>query len=286
MLQGPSMRILLLSLLLLSGLSHSQDLQDVIYKKDGSVLRGVLIEQDFNSGRYKIQLNGGSVFSIEKADIEKITKEAPLNGAANNGAININIENNPNINQNPSTEVHASAVANNAPVQDETFKHVLFIGTMGHGLTASSVYGNSIISYSGFNIGGQLNFNKHLALYADYNRGKLKEIILQPNFGPEETVTEGLADETYSALQVAAILSTNLYQGWQFFTGLGISKEGYKENDTNESMDFTSTGVQFGLGYSWRTLQTMLRVNILSDSDYPEHLTDAATVNLQVGFNF
>ena len=51
-------------------------------------------------------------------------------------------------------------------------------------------------------------------------------------------------------------------------------------------MDFTSTGVQLGLGYSWHTLQTMLRINMLSDSDYPEHLVDPATVNLQLGFNF
>jgi len=278
------MRFFILSLLLLSGLSHSQDLQDVIYKKDGSVLRGVLVEQDFNSGRYKIQLDGGSVFSIEKDDIEKITKEAPLNGAANNGAININIENNPNINQSPNNEVHATAIVN-APAEDETFKHVLFIGTMSHGVTVDTSFTTDIYTYSGLNIGGQLNINKHLAFYADYNRGKLSEILVQPTFGSSQTITENLADETYSAVQVAALLSTNLYQGWQFFTGFGISKESIDSDDA-PSLDFTSTGVQLGLGYSWQNIQTILRINLLSDSDYPEYLVDPATVNLQVGFNF
>lgn len=278
------MRLLILSLMLLSGLSHGQNLQDVIYKKDGSVLRGVLIEQDFNNGRYKIQLDGGSVFSIEKADIEKISKEAPLNGAANNGAININIENNPNINQSPNNEVHASAIAS-APLQDETFKHVLFIGSMGHGITVNNSSSSDIYTYSGLNIGGQLNVNRHLAFYADYNRGKLSEVLYQPKFGSSQTITDNLADETYTALQIAALLSTNHYQGWQFFTGLGISKESFK-SDEAPTLDFTSTGIQLGLGYSWKTIQTILRVNILSDSDYPETVTDPATVNLQLGFNF
>ena len=279
------MRLLILSLMLLSGLSHGQELQDVIYKKDGSVLRGVLIEQDFNNGRYKIQLNGGSVLSIEKADIEKISKEAPLNGVINNGAININIENNPNINQSPNNEVHASAIANVAPVEDETFKHVLFIGTMSHGMTYDTSSTTDIYTYTGLNIGGQLNLNKHLAFYADYNRGKLSEILVQPTFGSSQTITEGFPDQTYSAVQVAALLSTNHYQGWQFFTGLGISKESI-DFDNTPSLDFTSTGVQLGLGYSWQNIQTILRINLLSDSDYPEYLVDPATVNLQVGFNF
>lgn len=67
-----------LFLLLLSALSHSTEYEDVIYKKDGSILRGTLIEQDFENKRYKIQLTGGSVFVIEQTDVIKITKEVPI----------------------------------------------------------------------------------------------------------------------------------------------------------------------------------------------------------------
>ena len=61
-------------LLVFSSLSQAQD---IIYKKDGSVLKGTLIEQNFETGRYRIQLSGGSIFTVQKGDIEKITKEEP-----------------------------------------------------------------------------------------------------------------------------------------------------------------------------------------------------------------
>ena len=96
------MRFFLLTLILASSVSFAANLQDVIYKKDGSVLRGNLIEQDFTNGTYKIQLAGGSVFNINKDEIEKITKEAPFDSVADSqSGININVENNPSINQAP-----------------------------------------------------------------------------------------------------------------------------------------------------------------------------------------
>ena len=90
--------------LLISSLSiQAQSLEDVIYKKDGSVLRGTLVEQDFENGRYKIQLQGGSLFSVNKDDIEKITKEEPISSLnTSTGSVNVNIDNSPTINQNPS----------------------------------------------------------------------------------------------------------------------------------------------------------------------------------------
>jgi hypothetical protein len=70
--------ILALALALTASVSE-QALEYVIYKKDGSILRDQLIEQNFENGRYKIQLLGGSIFSVSKDDINKISKEAPLN---------------------------------------------------------------------------------------------------------------------------------------------------------------------------------------------------------------
>ena len=270
------MRILLLSLLLLSGLSHGQDLQDVIYKKDGSVLRGVLIEQDFNSGRYKIQLNGGSVFSVEKADIEKITKEAPLNGAANNGAININIENNPNINQSPNNEVHATAIAN-APVQDETFKHAVFIGTFGKTFLNEDEDGEG---YSGLNLAYRYNFNEHFAFLADINNGKLTEFIAD---GDRYDIPSSMGEVKIRQYQVAGTISTNNYQGWQFYTGLGLFKE--KLSDSSDSITYDGTSLLFGLGYSWQTIQLQLNVAVNDSSDYSDDRS-GSTANFRVGFNF
>ena len=130
------MRFFLLTLILASSVSFAANLQDVIYKKDGSVLRGNLIEQDFTNGTYKIQLAGGSVFNINKDEIEKITKEAPFDSVADSqSGININVENNPSINQAPVvtqapqvTQTALQQTYNYAPKEKRTYKHVYSIG--------------------------------------------------------------------------------------------------------------------------------------------------------------
>ncbi|HLP52452.1 MAG TPA: hypothetical protein VK154_16305 [Chitinophagales bacterium] len=50
------------------------NMEDVIYLKNGSVYRGMIIEQVPNVS-YKIQIRGGSIFSVTVAEVEKITKE-------------------------------------------------------------------------------------------------------------------------------------------------------------------------------------------------------------------
>ena len=50
-------------------------LQDVIYLKNGSIYKGVIIEQVPNVS-YKIQSRDGNVFAVQIGDVEKITKEA------------------------------------------------------------------------------------------------------------------------------------------------------------------------------------------------------------------
>lgn len=56
--------------------SAQQQLEDVIYLKDGSIYRGVIIEEVPGQNR-KIQIMGGSVVSVQEGDIEKVAKEEP-----------------------------------------------------------------------------------------------------------------------------------------------------------------------------------------------------------------
>lgn len=51
-----------------------ENMEDVIYLKNGSIYRGILIEQVPNES-YKIQIAGGSVFTVTVAEVLKITKE-------------------------------------------------------------------------------------------------------------------------------------------------------------------------------------------------------------------
>jgi hypothetical protein len=49
--------------------------QDVVYLKNGSVVKGIIIEQTLNVN-LKLKTSDGSLFVFEMKDIEKITKEA------------------------------------------------------------------------------------------------------------------------------------------------------------------------------------------------------------------
>src|SRR3954452_12312362 len=53
-----------------------QNLQEVVYLKNGSIIRGAIIEQVPNKS-IKIQTGDGSVFVYQMDEVEKITKEAP-----------------------------------------------------------------------------------------------------------------------------------------------------------------------------------------------------------------
>jgi opacity protein-like surface antigen len=67
---------LLISLLLISVVIYAQrnNLVDVVYLKNGSILRGIIIEQVPNES-IKLQTADGNIFVYQTNDIEKITKE-------------------------------------------------------------------------------------------------------------------------------------------------------------------------------------------------------------------
>ncbi len=57
--------------------AEAQNLQDVVFLKNGSIVRGLIIEQIPNVS-LKIQTADGSVFAYGLDEVEKITKEQPL----------------------------------------------------------------------------------------------------------------------------------------------------------------------------------------------------------------
>lgn len=66
--------LILFSALSVAGLYAQAEMEDVIYLKNGSVYRGVIIEQIPNVSM-KIKTLGGNVFAVTMPEIEKITKE-------------------------------------------------------------------------------------------------------------------------------------------------------------------------------------------------------------------
>lgn len=58
-----------------------QGMEDVVYLNNGSILRGIIIEQVPNKS-LKVQIAGGSVFHIELNEVTRITKEPPTAASA------------------------------------------------------------------------------------------------------------------------------------------------------------------------------------------------------------
>ena len=70
-------RISFILLIFVTTISFSQNnLDEVVYLKNGSVIRGLIIEQIPNQ-TLKIQTKDGSVFVYNFSEVQKITKEAP-----------------------------------------------------------------------------------------------------------------------------------------------------------------------------------------------------------------
>ena len=67
--------ILLTACILLTTIVFSQENKDVVYLKNGSVVKGLIIEQVPNE-HIKIMTNDGNIFVFKYSEIEKITKEA------------------------------------------------------------------------------------------------------------------------------------------------------------------------------------------------------------------
>ena len=68
--------LLLFVLVIPFGAFAQHGMQDVIYLKDGSIYRGIIIETVPNVS-YKIKSRDGNVFAVKIEEVEKITKEEP-----------------------------------------------------------------------------------------------------------------------------------------------------------------------------------------------------------------
>jgi len=66
--------LILLAFCLPLTLSAQQNLEDVVYLKNGSVIRGIIVEQ-VPGKSVKIQTRDGSIFAYQMADIARMTKE-------------------------------------------------------------------------------------------------------------------------------------------------------------------------------------------------------------------
>lgn len=278
------MRILwIVALIAVSTTVHSQSSQDVIYKKDGSILRGVIIEQDFNNNIYKIQLAGGSIFVVQGEDLERISKE---NIKQHNPTYQTEPNFRPASEANPvEVNPHYFPTAYQAKPITNT-QHVVYIGTLSHNIAAPYLYDNNLsveYNYTGIKLAVQKNHDQHIATHYTLNIGTLSSVELVNDDNEVLAKDDDFDPQNYLGLSAAVIASTNLQYGWQFFTGGGINHDEYSfvVGETTH----TGLSLELGLGYAWTNAQAILRYQTYLLHDYPDEL-DIDGINFEMGFHF
>ncbi len=76
--------LFVVGMLFVATIAQAQSSQEVVYLKNGSVIRGVIIEQVPNES-LKIQTADGSIFAYQMDEVEKITKEQSANTRTHHG---------------------------------------------------------------------------------------------------------------------------------------------------------------------------------------------------------
>lgn len=233
--------------------------QDIITQNDGSEIRGILIEENFDSGQYTMQLNNGNRLIIDKSNIKTISR-GNTQGASTT------------FTSSPATRPH-----------ERKTRLSLYIGSLKHTIKMSDSTTSLTGHYSGLNFGGQLNINRHLAFYGDLNIGTLDSIDAVDN-GYSFRLSGNQVDEAYTSTQLSALINSSLEQGPRIFAGLGVFRESYVTTDYTE--DFNGLLMQLGAGYSWKRFQIMLRYNYLVSADYHSDVDRSTNTHFQLGMNF
>jgi len=279
--------------LLLTLLSCNAFSQDVIYMNDGSIIKGNITEIS-NDGDVDIELSDGEVFTLKEYNIKKITyekqvskkkvsKEDRIAAYKNKLKVDESLRSGSGYSSFSSSSNDQPNSLTLSSTGNKQAQHNVSIGSFAKTYLDSNSDG---LSYAGLGIAYQYNLDKNKALYASYGFGSLKAIIIDgKSYENDEYMG---ADEDMTQVQIAGLLSTNNYKGWQFFTGLGY----FSENRTGSSRDFTSSydvsysglNLHFGLAYSWETFVLRYRMTFENSSDYPDDAT-AATGNLHLSWN-
>lgn len=284
-----------------SSIVMAEPKQDIIYKKDGSMLRGELIEQDFKNGVYKIELIGGSVFVVKESDIEKITKEESKAGSTfeqQNTEKELNrvaIESKATLQdqRKQSANTHQPTGNIDATISPKQIDNVIYVGTSSHIISQEQTINNGFYSetytrtttYSGIKLGFQRNLSKNIAIHFSFRDGSLKEMEITDE---DDNVVQRYSgsqvnDTDHLGISTNVLISTNHYQGFQLFTGLGVSHDNFSNQYYDDS--YTSLLLDLGLGYAWQQAQLGLHYQGYIAGDYPDEL-DVANIHLQLGFHF
>jgi hypothetical protein len=265
-------------------IAHAQTVQDVLFLKNGSIIRGQLINYSFESNTYSIKISDNSVHTFAKSVISKITKEAPSTALPTSSNMAL-----------PTAQTEPQPLVNKRRAQPLTLfpalpksllpeiKHDLSIGNLWHSVHTPYQNGNSeltqVARYNGVKLHYQQNHTKHLASRYGFEYATLDRFDLTSNDEKAGTINS-VDKDRYSGLIVTAIASTNLQRGWRAYVGAGLYNHHYA-NENSKDRNYLGTRFEFGGGYMWKTLSLTLQYNWHGREQYP---SDTDTI-FSGGFN-
>jgi len=220
--------LFILVLLLTINTVQGAENEDVIYLKNGSIIRGIITGQDVQNGSYRIQTLGGSVFVYRSEEIKKVTKEPKK--------------------QTIHTQTSIKAIHNQVPSRSHA------IGIASWGLTISDLNApadQSDTQFNGAALTYQFSFNNHIAARLNL-------------YSAEH---EDFSNVSINGMDGQLLLTTNArHNGFKFYLGGGYFDE--KWSDENMEISFSGAQFIFGLGYNWSRVGLDLTGGIRPQSAY------------------
>lgn len=216
-------------LLLAISVAQAADYEDVIYLKDGSIIRGIITEQGTQDDTYRIQTMGGSIFVYSEDEIEKVKREPQLRSTQTQSVI--------------------STIPKSIPSRSHA------IGIASWGLTLSNMNAESgeddETRFGGAALTYQFGFNDHIAM----------------RFNLYAAEHEDFSELNISGMDGQVILTTNARNtGFKFYIGGGYFDEKWDNGMTSTS--FSGGEFVFGLGYNWSRVGLDLAGGVRPQSAY------------------
>jgi len=212
-------------------------LQDVLYLRNGSVLRGDLEDDGSADGRLRIRTDDG-LRIVPSRDVERRTREAP---PAQDGATPVRIE--LTVGESlplptPSTTAQAPAASPPPPPRRPARSEADNTLTLGsYGLSISGPLQDD--RYPGGAVGYQRALGDHLAV-------RLTGYALRYEYNDQET---------FDGYDVQLLLTTNARRsGFKLYLGGAYFSETYAAPSLGVKERFSGGGLVLGLGYNWRRM--------------------------------
>lgn len=228
--------------LMLSNATHAQNnMEDVVYLKNGSIIRGIIVEQIPNVS-LKIQTNDRNVFVFKMEEIEKMTKEYLPNDNSNNTSNLANFKSSGFINL---TELNYCLGNGDVIIGGKTGKNEKY----SYGI--KTVNGYQINEH--FSLGVGLGIDIYDYKNTTTSATTTKTTFLPITFDARATILKGKVSPVFTANGGYAIGLNDVKGGLTFNPQIGI-----------KSFISKNAALIFNIGYKWQEQE----VNYSDGFDY------------------